>query len=199
MNSLSGRLENLLFASGDGLLIDDIAAVFNMEIAEAADFIEAEILRRAADTGLVLMRFGQRIVLTTRSELIDEIIAVVGVKNEQELSRSMMETIAIVAYRQPVTRAEIEQIRGVNANYCVNVLLESGLIAESGRSEAVGRPILFSTTDKFLRHFGIGSIENLPELPSVSSKNLFDISEVIDEPIDGLDNDFENESDEIVS
>ena len=88
-----------------------------------------------------------------------------GERQHQELTRSMMEALSIVAYRQPVTRAEVEELRGVNSSYILNALVENGMIREAGRKQAIGAPVLYATTEKFLRHFGFSSLADLPPLP----------------------------------
>jgi segregation and condensation protein B len=84
---------------------------------------------------------------------------------QQSLSQAAMETLAVVAYKQPVTRAEVEQIRGVKCDYSLQSLINKGLIRETGRKDTIGRPILFGTTDEFLSHFGLEGLENLPPMP----------------------------------
>jgi segregation and condensation protein B len=84
---------------------------------------------------------------------------------QQSLSQAAMETLAVVAYRQPVTRAEVEQIRGVKCDYSLQSLINKGMIREAGRKDTIGRPILFCTTDEFLSHFGLESLEGLPPMP----------------------------------
>ena len=88
-----------------------------------------------------------------------------GESSEEELTRAMLETLSIIAYKQPVTRGEIEELRGVNTSYVLGVLLEKNLIHEAGRKEALGRPVLYATSEGFLRHFGLSSLEELPPLP----------------------------------
>ena len=97
----------------------------------------------------------------------------------QTLSQTAMETLAVIAYRQPVTKGEVEQVRGVKCDYSVQSLLHKGLIREAGRKEALGRPILYATTDRFLEHFGISDIRELPPLP--------DAREKVDEPLTAPD------------
>ena len=89
---------------------------------------------------------------------------------QQSLSQAAMETLAVVAYRQPVTRAEVEQIRGVKCDYSLQSLMLKGMIEEAGRKDTIGRPILYRTTDKFLSHFGIRNLEELPPMPEAENK-----------------------------
>ena len=103
--------------------------------------------------------------LTTRELYSEDVVHLLQPVQRQTLSQAMMETLAVVAYKQPVTKAAIEQIRGVKCDYSVATLVNKGLICEVGRKETLGRPILYGTTDIFLQHFGIASLEELPPMP----------------------------------
>ena len=163
---LLGRIENLLYAAGDSVAIDDIAAYFDIPTEDMYELLKKEADRRAAeDCGLLIVFYSGRVQLATRPDYGDMIFAVLGKKSAEELSRAMLETLSIIAYRQPVTRPEIEELRGVNSSYIVGVLEAKGLIAEAGRKEVVGRPMTYVTTEGFLRHFGITDISQLPPLP----------------------------------
>jgi len=161
-----GRVDNLLFAAGDALEIQLIASelIVDAELLERVLHEEAE--RREADGASLVYRFFEtRVQLATRPEFGNMIYNVLGRKSAEELTRAMLETLSIVAYRQPVTRPEIEEIRGVNSVYIMGALMDKGFIREAGRKEVIGRPLLYVTTDKFLRHFGM---QDLSELPAVN-------------------------------
>ena len=113
------------------------------------------------------MRFDDSLQLCTRPQYMDLIEKVLQPVRKQTLTQAALETLAVVAYRQPVTRMEIEQIRGVQCDRAVATLLHHGLIAEVGRKESIGRPILYGTTEKFLQHFALTSLEALPRLAQV--------------------------------
>lgn len=160
-----GRVDNLLFAAGDALEISAIASELILDAEELEELLREEAERREQDgTSLVYRFFDDKIQLATRPEFGTMIYNVLGKKSAEELTRAMLETLSIVAYRQPVTRPEIEEIRGVNSAYIMGALLNKGLICEAGRKEVVGRPHLYCTTEKFLRHFGISDLSELPEL-----------------------------------
>ncbi len=159
-----GLIENILFTAGDAVSIPVIAENIGVDQAELESLIDEEIERRKHSSGLLIKRFEGSIQMFTRSEYAFLLSSMFGVRNEEELSKAMLETLSIVAYKQPVTRLEIEEIRGVNTSYTLNVLLEKGLVCECGRKESLGRPILYGTTEGFLRHFGIASTKELPEI-----------------------------------
>ena len=115
--------------------------------------------------GWILRVFGSHVQLATRPLYAEDVVRLLQPAQRQSLSQAIMETLAVVAYRQPVTKAEIEQLRGVKCDYSVQSLTTKGLIREVGRKDTVGHPILYGTTDKFLSHFGISSLEDLPPLP----------------------------------
>ncbi len=161
-----GRLECLLFVAGDSMELEELAACLGIDADQLAILVDEEAARREASrAGILLKRFEGRVQLATRQEYGELVSAVFGKKSAEELSRAMLETLAIVAYKQPVTRGEIDQLRGVNSSYVLGALEEKGLVVEAGRRDVVGRPILYATDEAFLRHFGIESLDMLPPLP----------------------------------
>ena len=129
---------------------------------QAVDALSEQCMRDGR--GIILKRFGDHIQLTTRPEFAPYIEKMLQPVQRQSLSQSALETLAIIAYRQPVTKLEVEAIRGVKCDYSIQSLSNKGLIEEVGRKETVGRPILYGTTDSFLSHFGLETIEELPEM-----------------------------------
>ena len=115
--------------------------------------------------GIALKRYGDHLRLETRPEYAPYVERLLQPVQRQSLSQTVMETLAVIAYRQPATKGEVEQIRGVKCDYSIQSLLNKGLIKEVGRKEALGRPILYATTDRFLEHFGLSDIRELPPLP----------------------------------
>lgn len=118
-----------------------------------------------ADRGIRLQRHGDQVQLVTAPEAAPAVERFLGLEGAVRLSSAALETLAVIAYRQPVTRAQIEQVRGVSADRAIATLLAHGLIEEVGRLETVGRPALFGTTVEFLEHFGLQSLADLPPLP----------------------------------
>ena len=162
---IKSGLESMLLVFGDPLSVSDAAKVFGEDENTVMSCLrELQDEYDARDSGLQIQKFGNNFQLCTREENREFIERLCNPVKEKKLSRSALEVLAIIAYKQPVTRGEIESIRGVRCSYVVEGLVQKGLIEEVGRSEAIGRPILFGTTDLFLRHFGIESLGELPEL-----------------------------------
>jgi len=164
--NLQGRIEAILFVAGDAVPVKDLAKALRMEEKELRQALEA--LRDTYDyeqRGFALKLFGEKVQLATRPLYAEDVVRLLQPVQQQSLSQAAMETLAVVAYKQPVTRAEVEQIRGVKCDYSLQSLMTKGLIQEVGRKDTVGRPILFGTTDEFLSHFGLRDLEDLPPLP----------------------------------
>ena len=164
---LFAAVEAMLFVSGEAVAITDMARALEIapfQLEEALDRMAAVMDQQKR--GLKLKRFGGHIQLTTSAELKPFIEKLLQPVQKQSLSQSALETLAIIAYRQPVTKLEMEQIRGVKCDYSVQSLLGKGLIIEVGRRDSVGHPILYGTTDTFLSHFGLRALDELPVPPS---------------------------------
>lgn len=173
-NEIPQILEAILFVAGEPVAVADLAQaleVSEMEIMHAVEALERECERR----GVTVHRYGDHLRMETRPEYAPYVEHLLQPVQRQTLSQTAMETLAVIAYRQPVTKGEVEQVRGVKCDYSVQSLLHKGLIREAGRKEALGRPILYATTDRFLEHFGISDIRELPPLP--------DAQEKVDEPL----------------
>ena len=161
-----GIVEAILFVTGDAVEKSEIRRALDISDAELEETLDA--LESGYDfdrRGLRLLRFGTHVQLATRPDYAPYVEKLLQPVQKQSLSQAVMETLAVIAYRQPVTKGEIEQVRGVKCDYSVQSLLTKGLIKEVGRKEALGRPILYATTDKFLEHFGISDLRELPPLP----------------------------------
>ena len=166
--SLKGRIEAILFVAGEAVSIKDMAKALTVgekELKTALDKIGSEY--DYEQRGFMLKRFGDKVQLATRPLYSEDVLRLLQPVQQQSLSQAAMETLAVVAYKQPVTRAEVEQIRGVKCDYSLQSLTTKGLIQEAGRKDTIGRPILYATTDTFLSHFGIATLEDLPPLPEV--------------------------------
>ena len=160
-------IEAILFAAGDSVSLEDLGRAVELTPLELAQALEDMHLRYAAqESGIQLKYLEDRVQLATKGmygELLDAALTPVRTRN---LSQSVLETLAIIAYQQPVTKGEIEAIRGVRSEYTVSTLEGLGLIEEQGRKDTLGRPILYGTTEEFLRRFGLESLQQLPELSS---------------------------------
>lgn len=152
--------------AGEPVKIAELAKALEIDEKDAARAVEA-LERHFEDEkrGITVKRYGDHLRLETRAEYAPYVEKMLQPIQRQSLSQTVMETLAVIAYRQPTTKGEVEQVRGVKCDYSVQSLLNKGLIKEVGRKEALGRPILYATTDKFLEHFGISDLRELPPLP----------------------------------
>ena len=161
-------LEGLLFLSGDeGISLLDVSDL--LEINEEEALLLMEELKKAKEaesSGLKIEYLGEKYKLTTK-ETHKEVYKKLIVADNPKLTDSALETLAIVAYNEPVTRVSVDEIRGVSSAYSVRKLLIKGLIQEAGRAETPGRPMLYQTTDKFLDYFGLSSKDELPEIKEI--------------------------------
>jgi segregation and condensation protein B len=164
---LARAVEAVLFAAPEPQALDALRKGLGASAARldaALEHLAADL--RAGRRGIRLQRLTNQVQLVTAPEMGPEFERYFGYEAGTRLSAPALETLAIIAYRQPVTRAQVEQLRGVDCSGVINTLLNRGLIAESGRLDTAGHPILFSTTLAFLRHFGLGSLSDLPPLPA---------------------------------
>ncbi len=171
--SLAGRIEAILFVSGEAVSIPDLAKALQTDeekLKKCLDQISDEYNYR--QRGFLLKRFGNKVQLATRPLYAEDVVRLLQPVQQQNLGQAAMETLAVVAYKQPVTRAEVEQIRGVKCDYSLQSLINKGLIQENGRKDTIGRPILYGTTDAFLSHFGIRGLEDLPPLPEIEGEEI---------------------------
>ena len=166
-------LEGLLFLCGDdGLSIEQAAASMDATeeyVTELFDDLQKYYLQESR--GIEIARFGEKYRFLAKASIHDAAKKLFQTSTEAKLSNAALETLAIIAYKQPITRVEIEEIRGVGADVMLRKLVARGLIQEDGRSEAAGRPILYSVTDEFLDSFKLLSLDELPELPQFGTED----------------------------
>ncbi len=168
---LAHVIEAILFVAGEPVNVKDVQRALDVtedEAYQAIDALDSDYSYHRR--GITLKRFGQHIQLSTRAEYAPYVERLLQPIQKQSLSQSALETLAVVAYKQPVTRLEIEAVRGVKCDYSVQSLVNKGLIEEVGRKEALGRPILYGTTDKFLSHFGLHTLDDLPKPPEENTE-----------------------------
>ena len=163
MSKLLNQLEAILFVSGDGLDKEYIANSLNIDIKYVNDAVAELKEKYSGDCGIKLIEYKDKIQFSSNPEYSLEIETLLNPVKEKALSKATLESIAIIAYKQPITRLEIEQIRGVNSDYAIQTLLQHQLIEVVGRKDAVGKPLLFGTTDEFLKRFNLTSLEDLPD------------------------------------
>lgn len=165
LNQRAAAVETILFAMGDSVEIRDLAAALEISEDEAREAVNA--LKERLDngnSGLAVNWFEDSVQLSSRPEYYEYLVKIAKAPKKQVLTDTLMETLSIIAFKQPVTRAEVENIRGVNSDFAINKLMGFDLVQEVGRKEAPGRPLLFGTTEQFLRSFGISSLNELPDL-----------------------------------
>lgn len=165
LQQLEGMIEAILFTLGE--------AVEPARLAQATEQDEDTVRKvirtmmdnyTSSDHGIQIVEIDGAFQMCTKPEMYDALVRIAHVPKRHVLTEVMLETLSIIAYKQPITKAEIEHIRGVKTDHAVNKLIEYNLICEAGRLDTPGRPILFKTTDDFLRNFGIESLEDLPVL-----------------------------------
>ncbi|MBE5803687.1 MAG: SMC-Scp complex subunit ScpB [Clostridiales bacterium] len=173
--SLKGRIEAILFVAGEAVRVEDLARALEIELPALEDALtELRDEYDFAQRGFCLKRFGHHVQLATRALYSTDVVRLLQPVQKQSLSQAVMETLAVVAYRQPVTKAEIEQIRGVKCDYSIHSLVTKNLITEVGRKDTLGRPILYGTTEEFLSHFGLEALEDLPAMPDINGEEKHD-------------------------
>ncbi|HKI54398.1 MAG TPA: SMC-Scp complex subunit ScpB [Anaerolineales bacterium] len=160
---LSTKLEAILFVAAEPVPTGQLATALDVSSSVIERGLN-ELAESLSARGLRLQRNAGRVQLTTAPELAELIERFLGLDSTTHLSRAALETLSIVAYQQPVTRPQIDSIRGVNSDSMIRSLLNKGLVLESGRADGPGRPILYSTSPEFLQHFGLNSILEMPPL-----------------------------------
>ena len=159
-------VECMLFVAGEPVLIAELARVLEQDEASTKALLyEMEATYRDEGRGICLLSTDDTAQLVSNRDYIRYVEALLQPEQKKSVSQSIMETLAVVAYRQPVTRAEIEAVRGVRCEYAVSQLQKLGLIAAIGRKDVIGKPMLYATTDTFLHKFGLHNLSELPSLP----------------------------------
>ncbi len=170
LEKLTNIIESILFVSGVQVAISDIAEKLEISEADVKKCLSELKEKYSKDSGIQLLIFNKKAQFCSNPTYAEYVSSVLNPIKERELSRSMLEVAAIIAYKQPVTRVDLEEIRGVNSEYPVQKLLELGVIEPVGRKDAVGRPVQFGTTDKFLKRFQISSLDELPDYNELIEK-----------------------------
>ena len=171
METLASIIESILFVSGNEVAVKDISD--KLGIPEKDILSEAKKLQEKKygdGSGVKLLIFNKKLQLCSNKDNADSVATVLNPIRERELSRSMLEVAAIIAYKQPVTRTDLEEIRMCSCEYAIQNLLKLGVIDVVGRKEALGRPVLFGTTDDFLKRFQISSLDELPDYDEMLNK-----------------------------
>ena len=165
MENLGAIVEAILFVAGDPVRVEDLAHAMNLTASEMQAALDALADHLALENrGIQLNRSGETVFLSIRPAFAPQVEAFLQPLQKRPLSQAVLETLSIIAYRQPCTRGDIESIRGVKCDYSVQSLLNKNFIEECGQRETLGRPTLYRTTDAFLKHFGLQSLAELPTI-----------------------------------
>ena len=168
IEKLEGAIEAILFTMGDSVEVSRIARAIEQDVDTTRKIIRNMMDKyKNEDRGIAILELGDSFQMCTKKECYEYLIRVAMQPKKAVLTDVMLETLSIIAYKQPVTKIEIEKIRGVKSDHAVNKLVECNLVKELGRLDAPGRPILFGTTEEFLRCFGVQALDELPVLNPV--------------------------------
>jgi len=173
VNQYENALEAILFASGESVELSRLAYCLELDEKTLKSLITRMMDRYETENrGIKIIQINDSYQMCTSEEYFEFVSRLVKAPIQRTLSPVILETLAIIAYKQPVTRSMIEEIRGVDVSHAVNRLLEIGLICEAGRLDAPGKPILLATSEEFLKRFGLRNLSELPKLPDVSADDL---------------------------
>ena len=170
MSLLSNKIEAIMFVSGKAIEEAYLKEKLGASDSEFKEAVSELIAKFSGESGIHLLRFNKKLQFATNPDYSKDVEAVLNPIKEKELTNAMLETLAIIAYKQPVTRIEIEEIRSVDCTYSVQNLMRLGLIEVVGRKETIGKPLLFATTDDFLKRFSISDVSDLPDYETLLEK-----------------------------
>ena len=163
MNNLKEIIEAILFVSGDGIEKVDIMEKLGI-LEDELDVAVKELQQKYNETsGVNIITYRSKVQMCSNSDYAEDVATVLNPIRERKLSKAMLEAMAIIAYKQPITRLEVENIRGVNSDYALQNLMKHNLVEVVGRKEALGKPMLFGTTDDFLKRFELTDLKDLPD------------------------------------
>ncbi len=158
-------IEAVLFTMGESVPLSKLAAVIEEDNKTTREIIEGLAQRyEGEESGISIIELDDAYQMCTKKEMYEYLVKIAKAPKKYVLTDALLETLSIIAYKQPVTRLEVEKVRGVNSDHSVNRLVELGLVEEVGRMDAPGRPLMFGTTEEFLRSFGVSSLDGLPTL-----------------------------------
>ena len=183
LEAVTAAIEAILFAAGHPIEYQKLSEVLGLSVSDVKSMVEAmseEYNSEGSKRGLLLLMYPESCQLATKEEFLPYIREALGIKRGGNLSAATLEALAVVAYNQPVTRAFVDAVRGVDSSYAMTSLIDKGLIESLSRLDAPGRPMLYTTTEKFLRVFGLSSLDELPEteLTPVNAEEALAIEEV---------------------
>lgn len=187
--NIESAIEAILYAAGYPVKYDKLSEVLGLDVKDVKTMVEhmaVQYNKEDSIRGINLLMFEETCQFCTKEQYAPYIREALGIRRGGNLSASSLEVLAVVAYNQPVTRAYVDTVRGVDSSYAMNSLIDKGLIEACGRLDAPGRPMIYATTEKFLRVFGINSLEDLPQTESLEeiAKNEADGVITMDIPKD---------------
>lgn len=162
LKEIAKVIEGVLFVAGEGVEIDEFKSRFDMNDREFNKCLDILKEKYNQDSGVNIITYKSKVQLCSNPDIVENISEILNPIRERSLTKAAMETAAIIAYKQPITRAEVDAVRGVNSDYAIQLLESNNLIEVVGRKDTVGKPLLFGTTDNFLKRFELESIEQLP-------------------------------------
>ena len=186
LKEITKTIEGVLYVSGDGVDRDVFKTAYDLSDKELNKCLNTLKAKYNEESGVNIIEYKNKIQLCSNPSIVENIAEILSPIREKSLTRSALETVAIIAYKQPITRAEIEDIRGVNCDYPVQLLQSNNLIEVVGRKDTVGKPLLYGTTDDFLKRFELNDLDNLPNY-----KELLDRIRVIHSEGDSLYREFD--------
>ena len=163
MNNLTSIIEAVIFASGEPVPVKYIVEKFGCSLKEVNASVSELLEKYNDDSGVILLTFNGKLQFATNPKFKEKVYDVLKPIIEKEFTRTILECAAIIAYKQPITKPELEDIRQVSCDYAIHNLLEQGMIEPCGRKDVIGKPILYCTTDAFLKRFKLNSIDELPD------------------------------------
>lgn len=185
IEQLKYAAEAILFAAGEAVELRALASALEQD-TRTMHAIMQDLVDDYQNRGIQIIEVGESYQMCTKADYFDSIKKLYQAPKRKVLSTTLLETLAIIAYSQPITKGQIEEIRGVSADHAVNKLVEYGLVDEAGRLDAPGRPILFGTTEEFLRYFGFKNLETMPPMPEAGEQLRLEIQQELDFENTGL-------------
>ena len=170
LEKLTNIIESILLVSGVQVAISDIAEKLKVSESQVLESYELLKEKYSLDSGIHILKFNNKLQFCSNPDYSEQVSSVLNPIKERELSRTLLEVAAIIAYKQPITRIDVAELRGGNSEYAFQKLLELGMIEPVGRKDAVGKPVLFGTTDTFLKRFQISSLDDLPDYETLIEK-----------------------------
>lgn len=159
---LTNVIEGILFVSGQGVSVEDIAEKLEIDVKKVNKAVE-ELKEKYRESGINVITYKKNVQLCSNPLYAEDIATVLNPIREKQLTKAALETLAIIAYKQPLTKLDIEEVRGVNSDYAVQILLNFNLIEVVGRKDAIGKPLLYATTNEFLKRFNLNDLNELPD------------------------------------